>query len=70
MQGIKIQVEPEVKKCFQNFMGDGTISNDESFINDKIETSDYNSGVAHSFGISYSDKIFKWRARREEESTK
>ena len=45
---------------WEDTMGDGTISNDEFFINDKIKTLDYNSGVAHSFGISYSDKIFKW----------
>ena len=41
-------------------IGNGVWNEGEGWIDDKIETSDYNSGIAHSFGISYSNKILKW----------
>tara|TARA_Y100001970_G_scaffold232077_1_gene288721 strand:+ start:562 stop:3789 length:3228 start_codon:yes stop_codon:yes gene_type:complete len=32
----------------------------EAFIDNKIDTTDYNSGVIHNFNFSFSDKVFKW----------
>jgi len=41
-------------------MGNNVIDVDEEFINSKIDTVDYKTGVIHNFGVSYTDKIFRW----------
>ena len=40
--------------------GNNQFNDDEFFIDSKIDTSDYSSGVIHNFNFSFSDKVFKW----------